>query len=80
MIKFIVEEALAEENESLTLADVEEGQFFVNKEGQLCQKYWEACYFVIADENGEPLGDSVDCEWNYRVVSRILPKVTRIEF
>ena len=38
MIKFIVEEALAEENESLTLADVDEDQFFVNDDDSLCQK------------------------------------------
>jgi hypothetical protein len=82
MIKFIVEEErqIVEQDKDLTLADVEEGQFFVDKQGQLCQKYWEACYCVIADENGEPLGGSEDCEWNSRVVSRILPKVKRIEF
>jgi hypothetical protein len=79
MIKFIVEEALAEENESLTLADVEEDQFFVNDDDSLCQKVTEASYYVIADINGSPCAYEV---WRERdtPIKRILPKVTRIEF
>jgi len=79
MIKFIVEEALAEENESLTLADVDEDQFFVNDDDSLCQKVTEATYYVIADINGSPCAYEVWCERD-TPIKRILPKVTRIEF
>ena len=78
MIKFIVAEEKQEKQ--LTLADVEEDQFFVDGDDRLCQKVSEDMYNVIADDNGEPVACETTCCGYDMPIMRVLPKVKLIEF
>lgn len=76
MIKFITEE---NNRKRLTFGDVKNNQFFVDYEGDLCQKINEGRYHVLADERGYPRAISYT-EIPTRGIRRILPHVTKIEF
>jgi hypothetical protein len=64
----------------LTLADVEEDQFFVDKDGWLGQKVGRTGYVLIAADDGEPCCTVYEDADEYEVIQRVLPKVTKINF
>ena len=77
-MKFILETPA--EKERLTFEDVEINQFFVTVSGVLCQKIDCLAYSMVASHDGTPYADHYDdCGGNF-VISRILPKVVKIEF
>lgn len=76
-MKFIY--AKKEKNKELTLRDVEENQFFVCKDGYLCQKIDSTDYVTIADEKGNPTCNTY-AEPEDAPIVRILPRVEKIEF
>lgn len=67
-----------EEPKILTFDMIEEGQFFIDQDGWLCQKTTSNWFVTIADDMGNP--NSLQ----YREliprfkVTKILPKVTKI--
>jgi hypothetical protein len=65
---------------NLTFGDVEEDQFFVDEDGWLCQKDVEDAYTAIANADGEPTCTFFDGIDSDRLIKRILPKVTKINF
>jgi len=70
-----------EENQDkhLTIADVEDNQFFVCEVGYLCQKVSNSLYTTITDEDGLLSCEIFDCDSDYPI-KRILPKIAKIEF
>jgi hypothetical protein len=64
----------------LTLADVEEDQFFVDKQGYLCQKLSRCDYVRLARASGLPHCDYFGENDSDMVIQRVLPKVTKINF
>lgn len=61
-------------------ANVEEEQFFVSHNGELCQKIdWDS-YSVIADVAGNPYANRVNDVSPGEPVDKILPRVTKITF
>jgi hypothetical protein len=70
-----------EENQEkqLTIADVEENQFFVRSDGYLCQKLGSYCYTTIAKSNGQLYSGYFSIMKHDRI-KRILPKIAKIEF
>ena len=77
-MKFILSETIKEKR--LTLADVIVNQFFVNKEGSLCQKVSHSSFNQITNALGEPYSDFYDGEDSDQPIQRILPNVERIEY
>jgi hypothetical protein len=76
MFKITVEQP---EN-NLRFRDVKDNQFFVDKDGELCQKINSNSCVTIADENGVPdcyHWDEVDGDM---IVRKIFAKVLKIEF
>lgn len=65
---------------TLTFADVEENQFFVDDAGRLCQKITNSVYSAIANSCGEPYGDHYSNVRPQMEISRIIPKIAKIEF
>lgn len=63
-----------------TFADVGINQFFVNSRGLLCHKSTGSSYNIIADSVGSPYSDFVANVGEDAIISRILPKVAKIEF
>lgn len=63
----------------LIFANVEMDQFFIDEEGQLCQKYDSDRKHLIALANGEPCANYECITWD-TPVQRILPRVTKINF
>lgn len=76
MIKFIYGQS---ESDSPTFGDVEIDQFFVVR-GSLYQKMNNHCANKITDSNGEPYSESGIMFSNAEKISKILPKVLKIEF
>lgn len=76
-MKFIYEKQ--EKKKDLTLKDVQTNQFFVCKDGYLCQKANEEEYITIADNEGYPSSNYFECG-KYMPIARLLPLVERIEF
>ena len=76
-MKFITETPFIKQ---LTLEEVDINQFFVNPDGQLCQKMGSTAYIIIADHNGEPYADYFDSVHPQHIIKRIMPKVTKVEF
>jgi hypothetical protein len=76
-MKFILEEN--QETKLPSLKDVEINQFFVHKDGPLCQKTTNTSFVLIADSNGQPYSEHFEEQFNLRI-NRILPKVVKIEF
>jgi len=69
-----------EKVKNLTLADVDDDQFFVNIDGELCQKVFPRQYNIIAACDGSLIAahsSEVDPD---EKIERILPRVTKIEF
>jgi hypothetical protein len=64
----------------LTLADVEEDQFFVDKQGYLCQKLSRCDYVRLAKASGLPHCDYFGENDSDMVIKHVLPKVTKINF
>lgn len=65
---------------TLTFADVETNQFFVDGAGYLCQKITRGDYSAIANSCGEPYGDYYSDICLEMKISRIIPKIAKIEF
>ena len=63
----------------LTIADVEENQFFVCGVGYLCQKIRDSRYTTIAGPDGILSCGIFDGGSDYKII-RILPKIAKIEF
>ena len=76
-MKFIFE---TEQKVQPKFSDVAINQFFVKCDGDLCQKVEHNCYNVIADCDGEPCALSSALYHPDSLISRILPKVIKIEF
>lgn len=76
IIKFEFEE---DEGKPLLFADVEEDQFFVATNGFLYQKVSSELANCIASKEGTPyaVDDAFDKD---ELISRILPRVTKIRF
>lgn len=77
-MKFILSEPVKEKQ--LVLADVAVNQFFVNRNGWLCQKVVSDSYLQITNREGKPYPDFYDGEDPDQPVQRILPNVERIEY
>jgi hypothetical protein len=77
MIKFITSET----NTPNTFGHVRKGQFFICCNGNLCQKLWdETTASIIANSEGDPVGDIYEDWDDDKVIKEILPHVIRIEF
>ena len=77
-MKFILSETVKEKQ--LTFADVADNQFFVDRNGWLCQKVYCNRYHQITDRKGKPYADYYDNVYTSEPILRILPNVERIEF
>lgn len=77
MIKFVLSE---EKQTTLVFGYVEEDQFFVDDDGDLCQKSSEDSYTTVADQDGRPSAYTVKYVNYDHKISKILPKVAKIEF
>lgn len=79
-MKFILENP--EPPSEPLFSDVEIDQFFVATNGHLCQKVTGNSYNIVADANGTPLASSTLRLGSFSKlkISRILPKVAKIEF
>lgn len=77
-MKFILSETAKEKQ--LTFADVAVNQFFVNRDGWLCQKLSIDAYIQITNSTGEPYADYYSDEAAGQPIERILPNVERIEY
>lgn len=75
----IIFEKVNNEKKQLTIADVEENQFFVCGDGYLCQKISNSLYTTIANDDGSLSCEIFDCNQDYQI-KRILPKIAKIEF
>ena len=75
----IIFEKKENQDKQLTHADVEENQFFVCECGYLCQKMSNSRYATIADDDGLLSCEIYDCNQDYKI-TRILPKIAKIEF
>jgi hypothetical protein len=76
-MKFIFE---TEQKVQPKFSDVCIDQFFVKSNGDLCQKVEANCYNVIADRDGVPCALNSALYHADSLISRILPKVIKIEF
>ena len=76
-MKFIYE--IEPKKKQLTFADVAENQFFVCDEGYLCQKVDSEFACTIADPDGDPSCNYITVEDDHPI-TRILPKIAKIEF
>lgn len=80
-IKFHYEEP--QDSKDLTLDDVECNQFFVNRNGELCQKVTARTYNRITNTHGLPEGEALDYQYNNPTdieIQRVLPRVEKIEY
>lgn len=78
MIKFIEKDN--QPPEFMTLELVEPNQFFVNCEGELCQKTYTDTYAVIAGITGNPYSAFRNVSPDKLFVRTILPHVHKIKF
>lgn len=76
MIKFEYENDKEEKLLSLNSVDME--QFFIDEDGDFCQKCNSSSYVVIALKNGSPYSDKIQVGCDTLVVYKILPRVTKI--
>ena len=78
MIKFITET----EEKSVTFAfcEVSENQFFVNADGELCQRASDDSYLVIADSNGNPYATWHEDVDENEEITRIIEHISKIQF
>lgn len=76
-IKFITAE---ETKEELTFGMVKENQFFVNRDGDLCQKCNGEEANIIASPDGSPWAVNCLSFSESKLIKRILPEITKIEF
>lgn len=65
---------------TLVFANVEENQFFVQPSGYLCQKITNNSYSMIANACGKPYGNHYSNVGPQMEISRIIPKIAKIEF
>ncbi len=63
-----------------SLDNVGDNQFFIDKNGYLCQKCNDGCYISIADVDGIPRAGFYHVDTIAPVVSKILPEVESITF
>ena len=77
MITFETEERT---DKAPTFGDVEINQLFANSEGFLCQKVDSQSFTFIASPDGTPLANYSESATPSEIISRILPRVTKINF
>jgi hypothetical protein len=77
MIKFITE---TEEEKPPVFGDVEMNQFFEDARGRLCQKYNVNIYYILTRPDGAPYTDRMTNVRPDMPITRILPRVTKIEW
>jgi len=76
MIKFITGES---SDIPPTFGDVQEDQFFVSQDGDLCQKRTPSIYHIIARKSGVPFSGTVERVAKGAEIERTLPTITKIE-
>jgi len=79
MIEFI-KKTEEDEEDTLTIHDVEENQFFIDGDGRLCQKVSECEYNVIADSDGSPLAYITDGFYEGDTITKVIDKIAKIKF
>jgi hypothetical protein len=79
MIEFI-KQTEEDEEDTLTIHDVEENQFFIDNEDRLCQKVSECEYNVIADSDGYPLACSTETIYDGETITKVIDKIAKIKF
>ena len=78
MIEFIQKEN--QQPKPPTLADVKSNQFFISKDGWLCQKRTSTSYIIIANYKNSPFADySYDVNVDM-VIGKVLPEIEFIKF
>jgi hypothetical protein len=75
MIKFEYKEDKGKEKLIFDMVEVD--QFFIDKDGWLCQKYSDLQYFAIACSEGTPSAQHYHID-RYTEIKKILPEVKRI--
>jgi len=78
MIKFIQSEH--QDDPTLYFEDVEVDQFFIDMHGCLSQKHSRSSYCIIANKSGEPTSKFVNKVGGRKVIKKILPEISKIEF
>jgi hypothetical protein len=77
-MKFILEGQ--EEQEKPTFGEVAKHQFFICRNGRLCQKLDSNNAHILTQSDGKPRADSYSTWTSEIYVTRILPTVVRIEY
>ena len=76
MIRFVLDGSSV----GLTFSDVEDNQFFVDRNGYFCQKTYSDSYVMIADHDGNPYSYFFDDVLEDSPINKVLPRVTKIKF
>ena len=79
MIEFI-KQTEEDEEDTLTIHDVEENQFFIDGDGRLCQKVDDYDYNIIADSDGYPLACSTETMFDGDTITKVIDKIAKIKF
>ena len=79
MIEFI-KQTEEDEEDTLTIHDVEENQFFIDGDGRLCQKVDDYYYNIIADSDGSPLACSTEAMFDGDTITKVIDKIAKIKF
>ena len=68
------------DEEKVTFGNVRDNQMFVDHDGDLCMKMNDEVFIVIASADGQPCADCIENVDEDRKITRILPKIRKIEF
>ena len=68
------------DEEKVTFGNVRENQMFVDFDGDLCMKMNDEVFIIIACADGKPCADCIENVDEDRKITRILPKIRKIEF
>lgn len=80
-VKFIYgKEIKGKQQDKLTLIDVKNNQFFVSREGYLCQKMDDMSYITITDKQGRPSCDYVEGPDDMPIARLLSHEVKKIEY
>lgn len=77
-MRFILEDK--EEDEQVTFDNVEQGQFFIDTHGYLCQKENSLYYSRLTDMDGTPKHLCRIHAVPASPINKVLPKVERIKY
>ena len=78
MIEFIKQ--TEEEENTLSIHDVEEDQFFIDNHGRLCQKVDTYDYNVIASSDGYPQSHPTETMCDGETITKVIDTITKIKF